>query len=177
LLIVLRFGIYFDIDSRTLNALYPLLVVFATALVDRLPAGAWRWAATAGAVLWCLIIVRFGVRTAQGVRRDGSVFTASGLDPTYRELRAADIAGRVPDGCHLRTNAPELLFLVGVEATPVDAAGAQGSGPPACVVWVDGVGTLEPVTVDRAQLVAAEDLTPIFQDQMITIYAPSPGGH
>jgi hypothetical protein len=177
LLVVLRFAIYFDIDSRTLNMLYPLLVVFATALVDRLPAGVGRWAATAAAVVWCLVVVRFGVRSAQGVRRDGSGLTASGIDPTYRDLRAADITSRVPADCALRTNAPDVLFLAGVEATAVHGPGDPAENQPVCVVWIDDVGSIDPVSVDRATLVATDHLVPAYQGSTFTIYEPAADRH
>jgi hypothetical protein len=173
LLVLVRTVVYFDTDSRTLNLLYPLLVVFGVALLDRVSSRPLMWTATAALVLWCLVVVQFGVRTARGVRTDGSGFTASALDQTYAELRGADLPARLAD-CSPATNAPEILFLAGVEAAGLAAPDAATGDPPAgrstCVVWVDGASDPTDPALDRSAILASHHLGPPESHRTFTVY-------
>jgi hypothetical protein len=173
LLVLVRVVVYFDTDSRTLNLLYPLVVVFGTALLDRLPTRPLVWGATTALVLWCLLVVAFGVRTARGVERDGSGFNASIYDATDAELRAADLPSRLA-GCAPVTNAPEILYLAGVEAADVGSSDAERGGP-TCLVWIEGAVDPADPGLDRAATVDSLRLGPPEQHRTFTIYRPATG--
>lgn len=176
-MIALRLAVFYDLDGRTLNLLFPLGLVFGAGLLGRVSA---EGVANAAAVLfvgWTLLVSVLGVRALADVRSRGSGYHDRAYDATYDELRSTDVHSYLPDGCELRTNEPNVLYLAGVEAASTPRVGvpepSEGGGPVPCVVWFDPSVTPTDDLLPIDEVTRSLHLVPTHRGVTFVVYLPA----